>query len=266
MFNIKARKSATTDYSAALDTYESAYNALEVEVELLNKALTMSCEVLSQTGNFVNSIANTPKEFAATVEKLNAECTYFRSADEFSRKAQRSTIGYGIGGIVGSTAVAVGTQIAKNIVIKSTAPIVAKAAVAGGAKAFASLGVGAVAGTTAKSLAVLIGPIGWGLCGASLVFSGYKMNQANRKIANELEVETVNIKTETAGLEKSKASAMFLSADLTTLCDALSHLLAECLSMKGADFATLDEACKERLGVIVNHARSLSRMVNNANV
>jgi len=187
-----------------IELFESRENAV-LQIKLVEK--------------FINSIANTPKDYSIKLEKINLAISEFTCIIELkseSEIAAKISGGIASGGALAGTGVAVlgptaamaiattfGTASTGTAISALSGAAATNAALAWlGGGALAAGGGGISAGSTFLALA---GPIGWTIGGLALIGGALFASAKNKKIAKEAEKNVYKLKEEVANILKTKA-------------------------------------------------------------
>lgn len=233
--------------------------------------------MIGQVEAYINTLANTPKEFDKSFAAYKAE---FKTFTETIRKLEieaadidfkaGSSAAAGVAAGVGTAALGPSALMAVATTF-GTASTGAAISTLGGAAAtnaaLAWLGGGAVmAGGSGmaggSALVAMTGPIGWAIGGAALVGSGLFARSKNRKVAEEANAHRKVIDTHNAQI-KAAAHEVNKLLDLTKQhVSGVETLLRTLTSSAPADYCLFETAHKEQLGALINHIRSLSELLN----
>ena len=258
----------------SINAYNEEYARMNDEGLNLYIQRTRAVDVIDNVTELVSSIANSPKSFDSDFEEISKNKLVFKGAEEFAEKelqdARKAASGAGAGIAAGaavmSAAPTAAMWIATTFGTASTGTAISTLSGAAATKAaLAWLGGGALSvgggGVAAgNALLALAGPVGMGIAGASLLTSIVLFSR--KKILNNKEKnkEIESVKENTASLKKVTESIHMISAETITLMDALMKQFSENMRLFGADYMSLDDADKMRLGAMVNNTKSLSAL------
>lgn len=276
MLHIKTKKEALKIHESAVKKYNETFNTLSANGEKLYQRRKNALHVVSLVEELVNSIANTPHSFQATLEKICVERNKFTSAEEFARASTNSTFKSGAGMAAGvTTGVTVATLapsaalwVATTFGTASTGTAIS--ALSGAAAtnaALAWLGGGALAAggsgiAGGQALLALAGPVGWGVAGASAVASGVLLGIKNKRLADEAIEQAKKLIQAGAALDETNAKILHLSKETDALENRVAHQHDDCRSLKNTDYLLLDDSAKVKLGTLVNNTFSLAQLIN----
>ena len=167
----------------SITEYNDAYTLMSDKGMQLYVERKRVVDTISFVDNIVNSIANSPKEFASEFEKINMNRKKFVDSCTFANReledARNASIGAGAGLAAGASVVFMGPTAAMWVATTfGTASTGAAISTLSGAAAtnaaLAWLGGGAVAAggkgiVAGKALLAMAGPIGWSIAGATLL-------------------------------------------------------------------------------------------------
>ena len=258
----------------SINGYNEEYARMNDEGLNLYIQRTRAVDVIDNVTELVGSIANSPKSFDNDFEEINRNKLVFKGAEEFAAKelqdARKAAGGAGAGIAAGAAvmsaaptaamwiATTFGTASTGTAISTLSGAAATNAALAWlGGGALVAEGGGMVAG---KALLALAGPIGIGIAGASLLASIVLFSR--KKILNNKEKnkEIESVKTNTAALKEVTETIHMISAETITLRDELMKQFSENMRMFGADYNSLEDADKARLGAMVNNTKSLSAL------
>lgn len=274
MFNLKLRKEALAVYQNENKRYNQSYAGMVDRCNCLGEAKANSDKLLESVEEIVNSITNTPKGFKKHVEQIAERRMFFHSAEKYAEDAHRNAVKAGIGVAGGFTAggamVAFGSIAARDVAltfgrISTEAAIKQLSKTVATKAAFTLLGGEAIAScggiAVGETVLALAGPIGWGLMGADIIFTGYSLNRKNKKIADKAVDEARKIINARAALDQTSRNVEQLSAEIKLQLNNLTQMVNECRQYRGADYISLSDDSRIMLGSLVNNASSLSALI-----
>lgn len=218
MFNSELKKDWLHRLERIQDEYKTEMNKAQEATMELFEIRKSSAMILNQIDNFVNSIAQTPKEYNVILEKVNIKMKYFNSVVNLRNESELVTkIGGGTAGagvLAGAGVAALGPSAAMAIATTfgtaSTGTAIASLSGAAatnaalawlGGGALATSGGGMAAGSAFLALA---GPVGWAIGGASIIGGALFASSKNKKIAEEAEANVYKIKEQINYIVKTK--------------------------------------------------------------
>ena len=299
MFNTSTRREAVERLKRSLAEHETVRKQVEqAGVRLFEQRQRAVAEVIEPVEAYVNSLANTPKEFDRVVREYRIEVDRFEDTVERieTEAAQTAQVGGGVGatGALAGAGVAVfgptaAMAVATTFGIASTGTAISTLSGAAATNAaLAWLGGGGMAAggggmAAGNALLALAGPVGWSIGGAALMGSGVYLRYRNRALAWQATQERVKVEgeirslktadREIAGLEKStRAHTEGTLADLRWLREhapsrGFLDVWRACLRILGLggrgpnDYRRFTPPQKERLAALINHVRSLSELL-----
>lgn len=260
-----------------------AYNAVSPHVLTDAQSLhwlrqSTSREIIVAVESYVNELANSPKEFEKSVAEYRVAIERFEGlvhavkTDALHIDVQ-SGVGagasVGLGAATMATAPVAAMSIATTFGTASTGTAIA--ALSGAAQVNAALawlgggalaagGGGMAAGT--KVLAVLGGPVGWGIGAVALVGTAAWTNHKNAEVAQRADRETESIHTKTRALEHARMEIDHLRSLTQQHADGARAQLAWLKSYAPRDYAQFTRDAKKSLGALVNNVQSLAKLLN----
>lgn len=279
MFNAKLRKNAIDNYNAAVERYEKVANDLGENTNVLYKEREKALKLVKLIEERINQLANTPKEFKVTLQKIEIEVENFKTKQQEIKKAEveakAAAGGSGAGATLSALGVAVATMgptaamgIATTFGVASTGTAISTLSGAAATNAaLAWLGGGAlVAGgggmSAGSAFLALAGPVGWTIAGvmfAGSVGSGLYASHKNKETANKLIVERENLekiirKFNTMNSEV-KALVETTNTQITGVTKAEKALI-------GSDYSQFSKDEKIQAGLLVNSTLTLAQLIN----
>ena len=234
-------------------------------------------EVIERVETYVNHLANSPKEFDKTV------ADYRIAADRFDGHIQRLEIeaaqttkvgsatgtagalaGVGVAALGPSAAMAVATTFGA---ASTGTAISALSGAAATNAALAWLGGGAlVAGgggmAAGSTLLALAGPIGWGVAGTAIVGSALFLRSRNRRYAEEATENRVKVEAEIRSLRAAMREIEGLREQIGDHADGCLVDLEWLTKHAPTDYRDFRNDQKERLAALINHIRSLGKLLS----
>ena len=277
MFNSKARREAIDKLKRSVTRHEAIRKQVEkASVELFELRRTAATEMIQLVESYVNTLANSPKEFDTTVAEFRVEADRFQgTVKRLEIETSRSTkigraagtagvaAGVGVAALGPSAAMAVATTFgtastgtAISALSGAAATNAALAWLGGGALA---VGGGGMAG--GSTLLALAGPVGWGVGGAVLVGSGMYLNSRNKKHTREATEERVKIEAEIRALQSAAQEIDGLHRRTVDHSAGCRTALAWLRSAAPNDYRAFNDEQKERFAALINHIRSLGELL-----
>lgn len=276
MFNTKLKKDALLIHEKAVTAYNASHETMMGESEKLYQERSMAIDLVKKIEDFINSIANTPKEFEKKMGLIKEEVKQFKETEQFAKEALENEIkaGVGIAAAAGaglgfaSMAPTVAMQIATTFGKASTGrAIKALSGAAAKKAALAWLGGGTLAAggggiAAGEALLALAGPIGWGLAGADAAFTLFSMTKRNKKISEEAVENAKEIMYEKERMDETGKRIEDLCKKTKDLRKSLKNQMEEVSVLQGTDYFSLGEEHQIFLGTIVNNSLSLASLLN----
>jgi len=278
MLNGDLKKEALSKLSSSVDTYKDwAKKVQAISAELFVLRKKSSEDIIDSVETYINTLANTPKEFDRSFAEYRAEFRVFeRMLNEFKIKSDNVDFEFGTTATAGVLA-GVGTAafaptaamaIASTFGTASTGTAISllSGAVATNASlawlgggALAAGGGGMVAG---EALLALAGPIGWAIGGAAILGGGLLARSKNEKLANEAndkrkEVEILSAELKAANHEVG--NLIELTKNHVSGVKMLLTILRDYAPKNYNDFSSEE---KDKMAALKNHIESLSMLLN----
>ncbi|MYN66916.1 MAG: hypothetical protein F4X11_18095 [Acidobacteria bacterium] len=277
MFNVSTRCAAVEKLRESLKEHESLREQVEqASVRLFEQRQRVAAEVIEPVEEYVNGLANTPKEFDKSVRAFRIEIDRFGSTvkriEMEAAKSGKIGSGFGLAGTTAGISMAAfgptaALAVATTFGTASTGTAIS--ALSGAAAtnaALAWLGGGALAAggggmAAGNALLALAGPVGWTVGGLALVGSGTYLHYRNGVLARRAVQERVRVEGEVRSLRTAHKEIERLEASTQTYTEGTLASLRWLRSRAPHDYRRFDPGHKDRLGALINHIRSLSELI-----
>lgn len=273
MFNSGYKKEALNGLKRASEEHKEEYEKTIKNIENLHESRMDASNFIKKVELYINSIANTPKNFKKDIDELSLNLRIFQTEVE-KLEIKSDKIGKISGGMAGTGVLAgagiaafgptAAMAIATTFGTASTGTAIAtlsgaaatNAALAWlGGGALAVGGGGMVAGETFLALA---GPVGWAIGGAALLGGGILASSKNKKLAHEAEENTRKIKKETEKILEIGYKVKNIRKEILDFIECLEPTFNMCLNSGCLDYEIMENNQKKQLTFIVNTTRALS--------
>ncbi|MBZ0330680.1 hypothetical protein KZO25_10180 [Halomonas sp. ANAO-440] len=278
MLNRSLKKDAISELEATHHKYEKrAADVTKAAEALMETRAKCSEELVGRVESYINTLANSPKEFDRSFSEFKAEYQAFDGLmQEVRAEAERIEVkagGSAAAGISAGVATAAfapsaAMAIATTFGTASTGTAISALSGAAASKAaLAWLGGGAlVAGgkgmAGGAAILGLANPVGIAIGVTALVGSGFFARKKNRKIAEECHVKRKEIEVLDAALKASLVDIESLHDATKEHASGMDALLTW-LSVNGAqDYQDFDKESKDKLAALVNHMQILTPLIN----
>lgn len=279
MFNAKLRKNAIDNYNAAVERYEKGANNLGQNTNVLYKEREKALKLVKLIEERINQLANTPKEFKVSLQKIEIEVENFKTKQQEIKKAEveakAAAGGSGAGATLSALGVAVATMgptaamgIATTFGVASTGTAISTLSGAAATNAaLAWLGGGALAAggggmSAGSAFLALAGPVGWTIGGVMLagsVGSGLYASYKNKTTANKLIAERENLEKIIRKFNNMNSEVKALVETTNTQISGVSK--AE-KALIGSDYSQYSKDEKLQAGLLVNSTLTLAQLIN----
>lgn len=278
MFNNKLRKNSIYELNKSVDRYDLLVDKVRVKATNLHVLRSNSgLKIIQPVEDYINSLANSPKEFDKSFSIYKAEFNSFNKlVGSFEAESidtdfkAGSTAAAGVAAGVGTAALMPSAAMAIATTFGTASTGTAIASLSGAAAtnaALAWLGGGALSAGGAgiaggNALLALAGPIGMGIAAFGLIGGGLLANSKNKKIASEANTKRKEIET---GISVLKVSELEIN-ELYVLTNkhqiGVINLLIDMEKSAPKDYKDFRDEQKRKLGSIINHLNSLSQLLN----
>lgn len=278
MFKTGLKKEALKSLERVQADYAGLCERAQIKAEeLFRLRQSTSLELIPEVEVYVNSLANTPKDFDKSFAEYKAEFTVFNSIlYELELAAKEAQVKAGGGAAIG-VAAGVGTAafaptaamaVATTFGTASTGTAISTLSGAAASKAaLAWLGGGALAKGGAgvaggKALLALAGPVGWAIGGTAILGAGLFARSKNGKIADqataarkELEVHIGTTRSATLEIDR-----MLEQTDKHT--KGMREMLTKLKQDAPVDYNQFNLEMRQSIAALINHVHSLSELLN----
>lgn len=278
MLNGGLKKKALTTLEAADKEYQTvAADVTKRAAELYEKRKATAEQVIQACEEYVNTLANSPKEFDKSVSEFKVEFDKFtkvvqqvKAAADQAAKVSGSVAGAGAAAGVGVAAFAPTAAMAIATTFGTASTGTAISALSGAAAtnaALAWLGGGALAAggggmAAGNALLALAGPVGWAIGGIALTSGALMLRGKNEEIAKKANQEAARIKAKTATLKAAKEEI----AKLLTLTQQHADGVITRLNFLKIDapnnYQPFSNQQKLELATLINNIQALSKLLN----
>lgn len=278
MLNGDFKKKAIAELEAAIKEYEKTRSEVTKKATNLYELRNKTAEqVIQPCEKYINTLANSPKEFDKSVSELKIEYAKFieierqiKNEEIFANTVNGSVAGSGIA--AGAGVALLGPSVAMGIATTfgTASTGVAISSLSGAAAtnaALAWLGGGAVVAggggmAAGNALLALAGPIGWGIGGATLVGSVLWTQHKNKEIGEKVYQEAAKVKGETAKLNKIKEEVVKLFNLTKQHAEGVVKSLSFLKEQSPSDYRQFNQEQKKELASLINNIQSLSKLLN----
>lgn len=272
----RTKKSALNSHRSAVTSYNVAYGRFSTQMESLYNSRKAVITSIDEIEEFINTIAKAPREFEVIIGEIKQELIKFKETEQYAadayETAKKSGIGMGAGVAAGASvatmaptaamwaATTFGTASTGTAISALSGAAATNAALAWlGGGALAAGGGGMVAG---QALLALAGPIGWAIAGASTVASVSFAASKNKKVASQLQDETVKIYAAESALTEMIAKIKNLHDETLMLHGKLAGQFESLSYLKHVDYTMLEPHVQRSLGAFVNNTYSMAELIN----
>ena len=271
------RKEALASLKSATNRYEVQAKDTQDEITALF-LLRQKCskDLIARGENFVNRLANTPKEFDKSWSELKAEIAEFDNVvEKLEEEYRASHIGKGtaaagvaVGAGVAAFAPTAALAVATTFGTASTGTAIATLSGAAATNAaLAWLGGGALAAggggmSTGSALLALAGPIGWGIGAVGIAGGTLLARRKNGKIIDEAQQEERQVRAKTSELRVMERGAQELKMLTSEHYHGTESIIDVLEKAAPQDYCQFNTHQKDQLGALINHINALSKLIN----
>lgn len=276
MLNNVLKKEAIEKLEQAVNEYEKTSKNLQNNAIKLHNIRAYSVDIIQKVEAYINTLANTPKEFEKSFEQVLVNLKSFKVLSEISYD-EKEMLKLAGGGTAAGVAAGVATAafaptaamaIATTFGTASTgAAISTLSGAAATNAALAWLGGGTIlAGgggmTGGSAFLALAGPVGWGIGAASLAAGGFFISKKNKKTAIKADEERVEIVKSVRILEATSTEISKLKSLTQSLANnlELDLILFTSNTKHVKSFTEFSQSERNKLRAIINITESLSKL------
>lgn len=274
MFYNQAKKEAINRLQDSESRYnemgESA-NDLALNLYQLRKSASLAIDRIEK---YINTLANTPKEFAKEIADVQISIQEFNEAIRIENENSSNNIkgasaaggGVALGGAIAALGPTAAMAIATTFGTASTGTAIAALHGAAAANAaLAWLGGGALAAggggmAAGNAFLALAGPVGWGIAGVFVVGGGIFAAHKNKKAAEEAQKLTKEIESKIAVLRPKIDKLYHLNRETEKLKSGLSITMM--VNTFPKDYLNFTQEQKTKLATLINNARAMGKLIN----
>ena len=279
MFNFEARREAVARLESSVAGYNAQHQIVLTEATDLHRLRdATSREIIAAAEAYVNELAHSPKEFDKSVSEFKVALDHFdgvvhRFATEGETVRVAGAMGagaaVGLGAATMAAAPAAAMGIATTFGAASTGTAIA--ALSGAAQVSAAtawLGGGALAAggggmaAGAKVLAVLGGPVGWGLGALALAGTGAWTSHKNAEVAQRATAEAIAVEAKVVALRNAQCEIARLSKLTSSHAAGVRAQLGWLKHHAPTDYTQFSNDAKLELGSLINNIRALAKLLN----
>lgn len=257
MLNKSLKKEAIERLEKLQKEYGDKSKSVETVAINLYNGRKSSLTIIEKAEIYINSLANTPKEFSKDMEEIKINRKEFNHAVDLEMDASKTEKIAG-----GSVAIATtfGTASTGTAIASLSGAAATNAALAWlGGGALAAGGGGMAAGNAFLALA---GPIGWGIGAVGMGIGVFTISSKNKKIAREATNAAFEVKEAINKMEKGMNNIKNL-LNLTEKMNNGVFMSLKSISLSEiTDYREFNESQKRELGSLVNNLKSLSILIN----
>jgi len=272
MLNHEYREKAQARLRHEVQKYEKACQDLQNAAESLYQTrVNRAVEIIQLWENYINTLANSPKEFNKAVTELKFQLKEITGKDWELMYSQPNANVAAVGGagvMAGAGVACFGPTAAMAIATTfgTASTGTAIASLSGAAAVNAALawlgggaltigGGGMVAG---NALLAMAGPIGWGIGGVALAGSAFWTNSENEKIGREATNRALEIKGDTAKVNIAKTEVNFLEEETVKQANFIKSGLEYFQHYAPLNYLDFSQDIKEMLVILINSIKALS--------
>lgn len=274
MFKKTYRKEAQQRLRSAVDKYENACKYLQdAAASLYQKRVKRGVETIKLCESYINTLANSPKEFSKVIAELKFQLKEITGKDWelIDANTNKNFVAGSTAGLVAGAGVAflgptaamafattfgtASTGVAISSLSGAAATNAALAFLGGGA--LTTVGGTGMAGGSA--LLAMAGPVGWAIGGAALATSGLFLEHENKKIGKEANSRAFEIEGLIPKVNASRQEVELVERETIRLADLVYSEIKYFQQNASKDYTEFSQPFKERLAALINSIHALSQ-------
>lgn len=273
MFYSDAKKEAIRKLKKVEEEYQQIAEDANKSALSLYQERKLAASAILRVQKYINSLANSPKEFLHSVEQVIFEIGDFRNAVKIEEDNASNNIkgmSTAMGGIMAGGAIAAAGPTAAMAFATAFGTASTGAAISGltGAAAtnaaLAWLGGGAIAAggggmAAGNAFLALAGPVGWGIAGALAIGGGLFATFKNKSAAEEADKCRRKLKKNISVLRPKLTQLQELESSTIQLKPALD--LAP-FNAYPKDYRKFDDLQKASLAALINNTKAMGKLIN----
>lgn len=274
MFYNKAKKKAIATLKESEASYVMITESANQSALDLYASRKSAAQAINRIENYVNTLANSPKEFKKEISELQLSLKDFHEAIRIETDNAKNNIKGGVTAISGTLAggaiaamgptaamaiaTAFGTASTGTAISALTGAAATNAALAWlGGGALAAGGGGMAAG---QAFLALAGPVGWTIAGVLAVGGGAFAAIKNKKAAKEAHSKNMELQEKIMSLEPLLKEIKSLNASTVELKKGLSITMM--VNTYPKDYLLFTDEQKVVLAGVINNARAMGELIN----
>lgn len=278
MFYANYRKESEAELKRCVSNYDASVKSMQENCLTLANARKRSLMWIERVESFINTIANTPKEFERDMAEIRVKTENFMNVvRDFEKEAHKTdaasggmaaagiAAGAGVAAFMPSAAMAIATTFgtastgaAISTLSGAAATNAALAWLGGGT--LATGGGGMIAGT---QLLALAGPLGWAIGGVALTGSGLLASKKNKELAEKAEASIKRVCEMTKQMDEMNIKVQALTLNTINLNRHIKDFMdGPANRLRHSDYSALSADDQYTLGSIVNSTKALTALLN----
>ncbi len=256
---------------------EAAFNAevqqaRDLAVNLYSRRKT-AAQAIYRVESYINSLANSPKEFRREIARVIMELQDFREAvklEEEGNSANLTGAGMAVGGVaMGGAIAALGPTAAMAVAttfgVASTGTAISTlTGMAATKAALAWLGGGAIAAggggmAAGNALLAMAGPVGWAVAGTLAVGGGIFASYKNSELAEKANKYAAELRTKLSVLKPQIVRLRNLYVETGNLASAIA---VTSFNSYPDNYLCFNKDQKNNLASLVNNTVALGKLIN----
>lgn len=257
---------------------ESEYKELGTQandyaVKLFNTRKS-AVQAIKRIENYVNTLANSPKEFSKQIENVNLSIQEFNEAIEIEKRnasnnikgASAAITGTATGGAIAALGPTAAMAIATTFGTASTGTAIASLSGAAATNAaLAWLGGGALAAggggmSAGSAFLALAGPVGWSVAALTIAGGAIFASHKNKKAAEEAHEASKQVLNAIYKLRPKLEKLIQLQKETEMLKAGLN--ISFMVNTFPTDYLQFDEVQKKTLATTINNVLAMGKLIN----
>lgn len=276
MFNSNLKKESIKELESCIARYDVVIENTKTSSMKLFDIRMKAVKLIGIIERYINTIANTPKSFekefneiSLIVNNFNEELSNIEYEAKKVEAVSGGIAGAGIAAGAGVAAFAPTAAMAIATTFGTASTGTAIASLSGAAAtnaALAWLGGGALAAggggmVAGNALLALAGPVGWAIGGGALAGSALFSSSKNKKLAEEAQAKTIEVKETTTKFERINYEIIKLHTLTVDSGKGINKIYDKLLKTSKRDFNSFTPDEQYELGALVNNTKSFAKLL-----
>ena len=240
--------------------YNDAFTGMNDKGVQLYMERTRALDSIAFVETVINSIVGRPQKYNCELDEIRENCKKFKDGCDFAEHALKEarSAAAGAGASAAFMAPTAVTWITTTFGTASTGEAIS--ILSGASETNAAMAWLGGEETAGEALLALAGPIGWNIAGgtllSSIVIFTAKITKLNKQKNEEIQAIKQNIEL----VREMDGKIGQILDNTVSIRNGLNDMLKMSLPMYGADYLSLGDDQKQRLGALINNTKALAAL------